>query len=67
MVKGYHFKSFNIKASTAIHPVIQKEVDDLLAKGAIETWTGDPGSYTNVFVVSNNADFFTNHTWCYMI
>ena len=45
MVKGYHlqlrshpplflnFKPFNIKVSAAHHLIIQKEVDDLLAKG----------------------------------
>ena len=30
------FQRFNIKVAAAHHPVIQKEVDELLAKGAIE-------------------------------
>ena len=48
MVKGHHLqlrshhqlfhklKSFNNKAPTSDHPVIQKEMDKLLAKGSIE-------------------------------
>ena len=44
MVKGHHlqlkshpplsknFKQFNIKVAAAHHPIIQKEVDELLAK-----------------------------------
>ena len=48
MVLGHHlqlrshpplfcdFWHFNVKAAAAHHPVIQKEVDELLAKGAIE-------------------------------
>ena len=52
MVKGLHlqlwyhpplfcnFKQFNIKAAKAHHPIIQKEVDELLAKGATEPCTG---------------------------
>ena len=53
MVKGHHlqlrcwpplfqyFMWFNIEADMAIYPVIQKEVEELLAKGAIEPSTGD--------------------------
>ena len=48
MVRGHHlqlrsrpplfrnFQHFNVKVPAAHHPVIQKEVDELLAKGAIE-------------------------------
>ena len=48
MVRGHHlqlrshpplfldFWHFNVKAAAAHHSVIQKEVDELLAKGAIE-------------------------------
>ena len=55
MIKGHHvqlryhpplchnFKWFNIKAATAHYPVIQKEVDDLLAKGVTEPSTGGAG------------------------
>ena len=32
----YNFKWFNIKAAMAHHPITKKEVDELLAKGAIE-------------------------------
>ena len=55
MVKGYHlqvrchpllfhnFKWFNIEAASAHHPVIQKEVDELIAKGPIEPLTCGAG------------------------
>ena len=63
MVKGHHlllrshsplfcnFKWFSIKAAAAHHPIIQKEVDELLAMGAIEPLSGGAGVYSNVFVV----------------
>ena len=63
MVQGHHvwlrscpslfhnFWQFNVKASAAHHPIIQKEVDKLLAKGAIEPSSGDAGFYSSVFVV----------------
>ena len=35
----------------ASHSLIEKEVDKLLAKGAIEPSTGDAGFYTDVFLV----------------
>ena len=37
--------------AAAHHPVIQKEVDELLAKGAIEPSSGGAGFYSSVFVV----------------
>ena len=52
MVKGHHlqirscpllfcnFKWFNIKAATSHYPVVQEEMDELLAKGTIELLTG---------------------------
>ena len=61
MVKGHHFqlrshpslfqnfKQFNTKAVATHHPIIQKEVDELLAKGAIEPSSGGAGMYSNVF------------------
>ena len=33
------------------YPIIQKKVDELLAKDATETLMGDGGFYANVFVV----------------
>ena len=45
------FWHFNVKAAAAHHPVIQKEVDELLAKGAIEPSSGGAGFYSSVFVV----------------
>ena len=63
MVQGHHlqlrshpplfcdFWCFNIKAAAAHHPVIQKEVDELLAKGAIEPSSGGTGFYSSMFVV----------------
>ena len=39
----HNFRQFNIKASPAHHFIIQKEMDELLAKGAIEQSTGGAG------------------------
>ena len=47
----HNFKLFNIKAAMAHHPLIQKEADEPLSKGAIEPATGSVGFYSNVFVV----------------
>ena len=41
--------------AAAHHPVIQKEVDELLAKGAIELSLGGAGSYSSVFVVPKHT------------
>ena len=62
MVQGHHlqltsrpplfhnFWHFNVKVPAAHHPVIQKEVDELLAKGAIEPSSGGARFYSSVFV-----------------
>ena len=42
---------FNIKTAMAHHSIIQKEVDELLARGSIEPSTGGTGFYFNIFVV----------------
>ena len=47
----HDFWHFNVKAAVAHHPVIQKEVDELLAKGAIEPSSGGAGFYSSMFVV----------------
>ena len=39
------FLWFNIIAAMAHHPSIQKEVDEMLAKGSIEPWMGCAGLY----------------------
>ena len=49
------FWHFNVKAAAAHHPVIQKEVDELLAKGAIEPSSGGAGFYSSVFVVPKHT------------
>ena len=46
-----NFWQFNVKAAAAHHPIIQKEVDELLAKGAVEPSSGSAGFYSSVFVV----------------
>ena len=63
MVGGHHlelrshplffcdFWHFNVKVATAHHPVIQREVDELLAKGAIESSSSGTGFYSSVIVV----------------
>ena len=67
MVLGHHlqlrscpplfrnFWHFNVKVPAAHHPVIQKEVDELLAKGAIEPSSGGAGFYSSVFVVPKHT------------
>ena len=51
----HDFRHFNVKAAAALHPVIQKKVDELLAKGAIEPSSGDAGFYSSVFVVPKHT------------
>ena len=48
----YNFRWFNIMAALVHHPIIQKYVDELSAKGDIEPSTGGNGLYSSVFVVS---------------
>ena len=67
MVQGHHlqlrshpplfcdFWPFNVKAAAADHPVIQKEVDELLAKGAVEPSSGGAGFYSSMFVVPKHT------------
>ena len=45
------FQHFNVKVAAAHHPVIQKQVDELLAEGAIEPSSGGAGFYSSMFVV----------------
>ena len=49
------FQHFNVKVAAAHHPVIQKEVDELLAKGAIEPSSGGSGFYSSMFVVPKHT------------
>ena len=50
-----NFQHFNVKVAAAHHPVIQKEVDELLAKGAIEPSSGGASFYSSVFVVPKHT------------
>ena len=47
----HDFWHFNVKAVAAHHSVIQREVDELLAKGTIEPSSGGAGFYSSMFVV----------------
>ena len=40
---------------TAHHPIFQREVDEILAKGAIEPSSGGTGFYFRVFVVPKHT------------
>ena len=63
MVQGHHlqlwfcpslfhnFWQFNVKVATTHHPIIQKEVDEVTAKGGIEPSSGGAGFYSSMFVV----------------
>ena len=67
MVQGHHlqlrscpslfcnFWQFNVKVATCHHPIIQKEVDELLAKGVIEPSSGDAGFYSSMLVVPKHT------------
>ena len=62
MVNGHHlqlrhppplfhsFRLFSLKTTPAHHPVIQKQIDELLAKGTIESPTGGAGFYSSLLV-----------------
>ena len=43
----------------AHHPIFQKEIDELLAKVAIESLTGSSAFSSNVFVVSKCTSYIT--------
>ena len=51
----HNFKWFNITAARSHHPIIQKEVGGLLAKGAIEPSMDGDWFYSKVFVVPMNT------------
>ena len=44
-----------MKVAAAYHPIIQKVVDELLAKGVIEPSSGGAGFYSSVFVVPKHT------------
>ena len=51
----HNFWQFNVKAAVAHHTIIQKEVHELLAKGAMEPFLGGAGFYSSVFVVPKHT------------
>ena len=67
MVQGHHLQlrscpplfcnlqHFNMKAAAAHHPIIQKEMEELLSKLAIEPSSGGAGFYSSVFVVPKHT------------
>ena len=83
MVQGHHlqlwshpplfhnFQQFNVKVAATHHPIIQKEVDELLAKGAIGPSSGGAGFYSSMFVVPKHTGGIQpilnlKHFNCYM-
>ena len=50
-----NFWQFNVKVAAAHHPIIQKEVDELLSKEVIESSSGGAGFYSNMFVVPKHT------------
>ena len=48
--KFCNFLQFNVEVAAAHHPIIQKEVDELLAKVAVEPSSGGTCFYSSVFV-----------------
>ena len=51
----HDFWQFNVKAAAAHHPVIQRDIDELLAKGAVEPSSGGAGFYSSIFVVPKHT------------
>ena len=47
----HNFWQFNVKVATTHHPIIQKEVGELLAKGAVEPSSGGAAFYSSMLVV----------------
>ena len=57
---------FNIKAAMAHHPIIWKELDELLAKATIKLSIGGPSFYSNILVVpmhTSGLQFILNLQW----
>ena len=54
MVWGHHLQ-LTVKVAVAHHPIIQKEVDELLSKGAVEPSSGGAGFYSSMFVVPKHT------------
>ena len=50
-----NFWQFNVKGATTHHPIIQKDVDELLAKGVIEPPSGSAGFCSSLFVVPKHT------------
>ena len=68
----HDFWHFNVKVMAAHHPVIQWEVDELLAKGANEPSSGGAGFYSSMFVVPKHPGGLQpilnlKHFNCYML
>ena len=66
-----NFQPFHVKVATIHHSIIQKEVDELLAKGAAEPSSGGAGFHPSMFVVpkcTGGLWLFLNlkHFNCYM-
>ena len=67
MARGHHLQlrshpplfhnccQFKVRVAAAHHPIIQKEVDELLAKGAIEPSSDGAGFYSSMFVVPKHT------------
>ena len=51
----HKFKWLKIKTATLHDPIIQKKVNELLDKGAIEPFTGGDRFYFNVFEVPRHT------------
>ena len=50
-----NFQLFNVKEAAAHHPIIQKEVDELLAMGVIEPSSGNVCFYSSVFIIPKHT------------
>ena len=51
----HNFQQFNSKASAAHHLIIQKEVDEVLAKGEVETSSGGVDFSSSLFVIPKHT------------
>ena len=53
----HDFHCFNVKVAAAHHLIVQKEVDELFAKGVIKPSSGGAGLYSSMFVVPKHTGY----------
>ena len=57
-----NFSQFNTKTTPAYHCIIQKDMDELLAKGSDKLYTGDAGFDSQHICCSQTYGLHMSHT-----